>query len=87
MYLQKVISKKTWHLKSHGRKEHDPEPDPDSEQDPLVKGTDPMIRIRTYQNVTDPEHWGISKKDAHSADVRACCGLWAFQNLDIVLLY
>jgi hypothetical protein len=29
------------------------------EPDPLVKGTDPRIRIRipdSYQNVTDPEH-------------------------------
>ena len=44
MYLQKVISKKInfcWHLEDHWRKEQDPEPDP------LVKSTDPRIRIRT----------------------------------------
>ncbi len=49
MYLQKKISIKTWRknlffvdiLKVTDKKEPDPEPDP------LVKGADPTIRIRT----------------------------------------
>jgi hypothetical protein len=56
MYLQKVISRKTfflnsffWRLEGQGRKEKDPELDPD----PLVKCADP------YQNVTDPQHCWI----------------------------
>ncbi len=37
-----------WHLESHWRKEHDP--------DPQVSGTDPQIP-HPFQNVTDPQHW------------------------------
>jgi hypothetical protein len=48
MYLQKGKSIKTfytiifcWRLEGHRQKEQDPDPDP------IVKGTDPRIRIRT----------------------------------------
>jgi hypothetical protein len=50
MYLQKLRSRKLfknlvfcWRLEGHWRKYQDPEPDPD----PLVRGRDPRIRIRT----------------------------------------
>jgi hypothetical protein len=45
MYLKKLICKKTFFctLKVTDEKEQDPEPDPN----PLVRGTDPRIRIRT----------------------------------------
>jgi hypothetical protein len=48
MYLQKVIKEKKGNLEGPRRKEPDPEP--------LVRYTNPKIRIRTYQNGTDPEH-------------------------------
>ncbi len=47
------------HSKSHRRFLYDPDP----HRDPLVRGTDPRIRIRIrhpYQNVTDPEHWCLA---------------------------
>jgi hypothetical protein len=44
--LQKVISKITWHLEGHWRKEQDPVPDPS------ISCTDPD----PYQNVMDPQH-------------------------------
>jgi hypothetical protein len=68
MYLQKGISIKTlekkiifcWCLKGHWRKEQDPEPDP------LVKGTDPMKRIRTkilrIERISDGYHRSMPKK-------------------------
>jgi hypothetical protein len=49
MYLQKVIGRKArkkivfWRLKRKGRKWQDPESDPD----PLVRGRDQRILIRT----------------------------------------
>ncbi len=48
MYLQKVVSTKIifcWHPEGRCGKEQDPEPDLNT--DPLVRGTDPGIRIRT----------------------------------------
>jgi hypothetical protein len=39
-----------------GRKESDPELDPDP--DPSIRGADPGIRDPCpHQNVTDPQHW------------------------------
>jgi hypothetical protein len=71
MYLQKVISKKNlatkiccWRLLGgHWRKEQDPD------LDPLVRGTDPQIRIRTKMsriqntasNTNTPDHCSESK--------------------------
>ncbi len=60
MYLQKVIGEKRrkkficyLHLEGHWRKEQDRYLDPD----PLVRGTDPIIRIRIRtKSVTDLEH-------------------------------
>jgi hypothetical protein len=40
-------------MKSVSDPELDPEPDPD----PLVRGTDPGIRIRTKMSRMDPQHW------------------------------
>ncbi len=46
----KIYEKNQW------RKKLDPELDPDP--DPLVRDTDPGIRIRIRtKNVTDPQHW------------------------------
>jgi hypothetical protein len=49
MYLQKVISRKTYFfvgvLKVNDEKEQDP--DPNLNTDPLVRGRDPRIRIHT----------------------------------------
>jgi hypothetical protein len=49
MYLEKEISKKLgkkYFFLGHTRKEQDPNPDP------LVRGTDPRIRIRTLTNMS-----------------------------------
>jgi hypothetical protein len=45
VYLQKVISRIAgfcWHLEGQGRQYQDPDP----ERDPLVRVTDPRIRIK-----------------------------------------
>jgi hypothetical protein len=41
------MRKQILHPESHGRKESDLELDPDPDLDPLVRGTDPQIQIRT----------------------------------------
>jgi hypothetical protein len=48
-YLWKMMYFKSCHFESHWRKckEPDPELDPGMYPDPLVRGTDPWIRIRT----------------------------------------
>ncbi len=46
MYLQKVMSRKTWRLEGQGRKQQDP--------DTLVRGAD--LDLDPYPNVTDPQH-------------------------------
>ncbi len=58
MYLQKVISRNFFlNLRLEGQRRQWQDPDPD----PLVRGTDPQIRIRVSTKLTRIRYTGIIK--------------------------